>query len=324
MKDSGIFSNLVTGMIMLAILFLISLGLVFVFLGPSWIHLIVGLAMIALGLTILVTGYKTFPADPPTIGAITVRDRIYKSRGKTPTVNGTVFLCNWPLIWISSISIEYTWVEMEFPVTILSKDKIPLEGRVRIRARVDRNETDIYVSNGKDHTTRWKYIQEEMEGVVDNVARRFTRTRMANSIMQRSQELSDCVEDAISEKNDGTRKLRADLFKERTFGIEIDRVQLTFSLPDDVLDSYTQKEARIIEYRSDLEAAKELKAAAEARGEILSMDESLDRVNTLRRIRDGKDNRLEILTGGQSRVGTVVFPKANVNVGGGGNQQKKS
>jgi hypothetical protein len=158
------------------------------------------------------------------------------------------------------------------------------------------------------------------------VAKKQTIGQNYIDIMQNAQKLSTNVKQMIcEERSPGKWKLRKEweedgikieMFGDRTFGIDIGRVQLNSSLPANIVTSMTEKAARQIEYDADIKAANKVRTASGRGGVKLTLEQALDKVNTMRRIRDQKDSRLDIVTSGNGNVGTVVLQGANINTGG--------
>jgi hypothetical protein len=240
---------------------------------------------------------------------LTVYDRAFRISGKTVVFKGKSLVMNWPFIWINAIPIVLTWEELQFPMTILSKDKIPMEGEVQITGEPDTEKLDRFIRSGK-----WPGIKKELYGIALREVRKICTGVPGEYIMQQKETISGSLEKSL-------RKV----MEERDFGFKLIKAQAVFQLPDDIQSSYREKTARQKEYDADMAAAQSLMNTAKSNDEKLTFKEAFDRSITLRLVRDGRMNRIDLTSSGEHPVGTVLIPNANMTFGdsGGGSGKNK-
>lgn len=321
-KSQGLLDNVVTASIVSALINLLIVGIPVALFAPGsrmWL----GLLLVAVALIMVVTGYSDHPSDdPPTVGMLTKSDRPWLIDGKTVPLRGIVFLMNWPFIWISSRKIDATWEVLDFEMTILTADKIPTPGHIYVTAELDPYGLNYFVLNGPDHVKRWENIKEELYGVVEQDGRRLLSECKSEMIMCNAADLNEgLLRSLVESMNPATPTDGALTVK--PLGIKLRRVQVDFPWPKDIQNSYREKKARQTEYDADLEAAVKFRKAANDPN--LTLGQALEKVNRLRLIRDQQVSAWDINSSGN--VGTILFPNANINMGGksggGGGDNKK-
>jgi hypothetical protein len=296
------FGNAVTRGILISIIALVAVGSVLTLAG-SFMGVIVG----SVGILAWWAGYTKIPTDPRTGGALTCWGSFVELNGKSIVVGGDTILADYFPFYLGYVPFELTNRDKDFPMTVMSKDNVPLEGVVSITLRPEIEDAVDYIQAGKMDN-----ILLQLDDIIYEIAKRHGRMHNGEEIAKDSELISGPIR----------AHLGSDEFGESNFGVTVIKVQAKFDMPEDVLidmkqqvrEQY-QRKNELLEYETDIMAAKKLQEQYSSdphmTGKVPTLKECLQEIKTLRLIRDQRVARIE----STGNTGNVILADANLDMG---------
>lgn len=278
------FSNPITFTILMVCVSLVGAGIVLSLLGNPF-----GLPPLVLGILIWWKGEKVHPSDPRTAGLLKVWDTYIDQENGGIVVGGrTLVLPVWPF-HLDTDPIDITDKNLEFKMEIITKDRVPLEGKMDCRFVVNLDDAVDFVQAGK-----WDGIKPLLDGIV-------TQDTKARAKKLESGDISTDPKKFLS---DPMEKELKTLFRQKTFGIKAKQIQSKFDLPREILD------AMIAQAREEFDRMAE-RAETRTNLEIVEMymkasgktwSEMWEKFVKARLMRDQRVTRIEGGKGGISNI----------------------
>ncbi|MFA6404453.1 MAG: hypothetical protein WCW03_00375 [Candidatus Paceibacterota bacterium] len=326
------FGNPVTILIAIIVGSFIIIGLIL-----SFVIGLVGILITAIGAFAFGFGLtKHSPSKPREAGLLTLWDAPIKIYGQCVVVGGTTILADYFPFKLGSIKIAMDNKDRDFPMTIISWNKVPISGKVSVTACPDIADLEDFVQAGND---------------IEQVF-----TQLADPVFQEVQEIVMDPEqkmDVLAISREGNKianllhaKIKNNLFQRQAFGIELIKVRVNFTLDKDIHDDMRQverekfqREAERMEYQTMRIAAQELQVAlarqylptnlsedqflAQMRAlvqakTIPGLTECLETIRVQRLVRDNMVARIE--SGGSGQNINLVNP--DIKFGGKGGEKK--
>lgn len=245
------FDNLVTVLIATVVVAIIVIGMLVAFYMVMF-----GLPIVFIGAMMLAFGLTKHSTDKPReAGLLTLWDSPIRFGGKNIVVGGTTILAEYLPFKIGSIKIAMDNKDHEFKMTILSSDKIPMNGKVSITACPDIEDLEDYVQAGNDLDRIFAQIDEIVYQEVQVIVTENSPQMEALYISSHGKVISELLEG----------RLQNNLFQRRSFGIRIINVRVDFPMPEDIqkgmrdvgIEKY-QKQAEVLDSRTITAVAREM------------------------------------------------------------------
>lgn len=291
------FDNWVTRTILRTIIVMIVTGIWLIVVSDSNFWFFSGIGITCLGILAGIYGYTEFPENPPTAGALFCWNVPIVSNEKQIVVGGKTILADYFPFYISAVSIDMSNKNKEFPVSVISKDNVQLEGKVSITARPDNDDIRDFIQSG----AKVESVFDQMSDIVSTKSREYARGYEQIELMVDGQKIG--------------QPLKGDL-DQKSFGVTIFKVNVVLKQPDKVRDAmqgivtegYDRKN-ELAEYETNLTAAQALQKAYaldqhRSGKPVPSLRDCLEEILEQRLIRDGK------ATGIKNKGGTTInIPK---------------
>ncbi|MFA6295333.1 MAG: SPFH domain-containing protein [Candidatus Paceibacterota bacterium] len=300
------FNNPVTKGVLILVIALVGIGIALAVTGEF-----LGVIIASIGITIWWAGDTTIPTDPRTAGLLTIWGSFIEIGGKSVVIGGRTILADYFPFNLGVVTFEITNKDKNFPMKILSLDNVLMEGEVSVTMRPDIEDGVDYVQAGKMGN-----IILQLDDIVYEMSKRHGCLYEAEKIAKNSELISGPLRRFLTEK-DG-------IFQQKSFGIEIVKVQARFDMPKDITDDMQQRvrekyqrEGELAEYATDFKAAEMLYAIYQADPNMVekpTIQECLEKVITLRLIRDQRVARIE----STGQTGNLIMSDLKLDMGKGG------
>jgi hypothetical protein len=167
-----------------------------------------GAVIFFLACLMFIMGVKKHNDDPLTYGLISVwQNLIDPSKSESAVVKGMVPLLDFFPFYIGTDDIDMTTVNKDIDITnILSKNGVPLTGKVSVSLRPDKNDLIDFIASKK-----MDGIMAIIDDVITADTKKFCRTRTWESILQQSSDFElRLIEKIILKKREVAAQGRAD------------------------------------------------------------------------------------------------------------------
>jgi hypothetical protein len=307
------FDNWYTGGLLVIILILVSTGIVLLVAGSF-----IGVIMSTIGATMWFVGKKKIDNKPRTGGIVHLwGSPVHSNNGTSAVVvGGDTILADYFPFYISIVPIEMTNADKSFAMSVISKNKVPLQGEISITLRPKKDDAIDYLQAGGG---KMDPIFDQLKDIVYRESQKLARDLTDMQISTEGEKISDPLEKEVKKRLDGG-----------SFGVEIIKVQARFELPKEILNAMQglvieghQRTNEQAEYRTDMEAAEQLRAkfiADSSPGtQVPSLEMCLSYIKDLRLIRDERYVKIDT-AGGKA---PVVLSDLKLNLGGKEPKEKK-
>lgn len=299
------FNNPITIGILALVIFLIVIGVVIVIVfEPTMSNIFTGAIIAGIGGFMWIMGLTEHSPDKPReAGVIFCWGTPVILKGQSIVIGGKVILANYFPFYLDTVKVDISNKDKKFPFKIMSKDKIPMDVEVSLTTRPNLDDLLNYIQAGNDMNK----VFEQIDTIVYRDTQIQCRETNAEEIQTNGENISKALEGRIT-----------DVFESKSFGTEVVKVQIDAQLPkilqDKLIDIQTeryQRSAENLEYETIWKAAKELQRqyalelipniaaqspeqieetikALVASKEIENLDQCVERIKSLRLIKDQK------------------------------------
>jgi hypothetical protein len=209
---------------------------------------------------------------------------------------------------------------MTFPVNFVSKDGIqgPMDVRVIGKAALENPFLFLQATNGK-----WNNVESDIAGAISETVEASAKDHTAFEIACNGNVVSGPIWERI-------KSLRIS----ETYGVDITSVRVIYKMPDDIAKEYNgiikaklRAEAQGESVKATQKAIDDLVKLSKEHGHPISTADAAKLVHTARLLNDEQVslNQFEIITDGQTKIGSIsIFTEGGNPRGGGGGKNKKN
>lgn len=282
------FSNIVTlGMALLCIMLFVP-GIAFMAYTGSPI----GAAMAVAGVLIWWKGDTQFDTGGREAGILTLWGSFFKINGKIVVVGGRTILADYWPIYLGAVRIDMRNHDKDFPMTLIAKDNMPLEGVISVTKRPKMGDLIDYLQAGGS----MEKIDSQLDEIIFEVAQAEARKHGGADIAKNNKLVTGDLE----------RQMKSGVFDSKLFGIDVQKVKGRLKPTKTVFEAMEDAAKEVYERSGELEETETDVLGAEKLTQRLGIPKegSLDAYTRLRMIRDGVLFKVES-SGGNLTVNEV-------------------